>query len=136
MLIIQNDTMGLQKNNRLKWYVFTAVFIVSGFPMWLTDYTGYSDYASLFMFYSGIICAAGTGTLVYYSKHKTYKIVLFMAAAHQLAFIVKVFIDSIQDSTNHNMLPFEIIVLLGIDLIFSFIIAAIMKQILKKRSIK
>ena len=99
--------------------------------MWLTDYTGYSDYASLFMFYSGIICAAGTGTLVYYTKHQTYKICLFMAAAHQLAFIGKVVIDCFEDPSNHNLFPFEMIMLFGIDLIFSFIVAAIVRLTLK-----
>ncbi len=118
---------------RFKWLVFAAIILVSGLPMWFTNYATYSNYSQVFLLYGGVVCAIGSGFLAYYGKHKTWKIIFFIAAAHQLAFIGKVFIDGMEDPTNHNLLPFEMITLLAIDLLFSLGVAALVKQTQKEQ---
>jgi hypothetical protein len=120
-------------NKHFKWLVFTAVFVVSGLPMWFTNYATYSNNSQVFLLYGGGVCAIGSGLLAYYTKHKTWKVIFFLAAAHQLAFIGKVFIDGREDPTNHNLLPFEMIILLAVDLLFSLGVAALVKQTQKEQ---
>ena len=118
---------------RFKWLVFAAVILVSGLPMWLTNYATYSNNSGIFLLYGGIVCAVGSGFLTYYTKHTTWKIIFFIAAADQLAFIGKVFIDGREDRTNHNLLPFEMIIILVVDLLFSLILSVLVKQTQKEQ---
>jgi membrane protein implicated in regulation of membrane protease activity len=115
-----------------KWYVFIAAFFVSGMPMWFTNYATYSGNSGIFLLYGGIVCAVASGILAHYAKHKTWKIIFFMALAHQLAFIGKVFIDGMEDRSNHNLLPFEMIIFLVIDLLFSWTLVSIVRQTQKQ----
>jgi len=126
----------MKKTKRFKWLVFAAVILVSGLPMWLTNYATYSNYGNLFLVLGGIACAAGTGVLAYYTKQPFYKIYFFIAGAHQLAFLLKVFIDGREDPTNHNLLPFEMIFLLIVDLFFSYISFSSTRAVSKTTRIK
>ncbi len=98
-------------NGKMKTLVFLLVVLTVGFPMWLISYSQYEKN----IFIPVILCGLCAAILVYKTVHNKWKIMLFVIAAHQVAFLLKVIIDWISDPTNHNLLPFEIIILIIFD---------------------
>ena len=100
-------------NDKMKTLVFLLIVFTVGFPMWFISYSEYEKNN----FIPVILCALCAAILVYKTVHNKWKIMLFVIAAHQVAFLIKVIIDCISDPTNHNLLPFEIMVLIILDAI-------------------
>jgi hypothetical protein len=81
------------------------------------------------------VCAISAGILTYISKHKKREIILVTIAAHQIAFFIKDYIDCIPDPTNHNLVPFEILVHLIFDVVLC-LLAVLLAAGLKLITIK
>ena len=102
--------------------VFIAIVIIAGVPSWLSTYTQYLN-NTLFSIYAIAVTAISAGILAFKTKDKKRYILLYTMGAHQVAFIIKMIIDCSADPTNHNMAPFEMIILIIADGIFSTITA-------------
>ncbi|MEO8171626.1 MAG: hypothetical protein ABI581_01030 [Sediminibacterium sp.] len=122
MLLLENRKF----NPKGKAFIFFLLFIASGIPWWISSYSQYLN-NSIFSILSTILCAAGAGCLAYYTAYKKREIILVSMAAHQAAFLIKVLIDCIPDGSNHNLLPFEMLVFLVVDGIAFSIISMIIK---------
>ena len=112
--------MQIFENKKMKTKTMVIVFIVivmlTGTPMWVVDYGQYAN--NYRIPFSGVIIAAVCAyILAYNTVHKKSKLTLYVIAAHQLAFLIKVYIDCLEDPTNHNLLPFEMLILLVLDAI-------------------
>lgn len=100
-------------NGKMKTLVFLIIVFIIGIPMWFISYSQYSKNT----FIPVAICGLCAAILAYKTVHNKWKIMLFVIAAQQVAFFIKVIIDCISDPTNHNLLPFEIIYLIIFDAI-------------------
>ena len=109
-------------NWKQKVIVFIAIVIIAGVPSWLSTYTQYLN-NTLFSMYAIAVTAISAGILAFKTKDKKRYILLYTMGAHQVAFIIKMIIDCSADPTNHNMAPFEMIILIIADGIFSTITA-------------
>ena len=109
-------------NWKQKIIVFIAIVIIAGVPSWLSTYTQYLN-NTLFSIYAIAVTAISAGILAFKTKDKKRYILLYTMGAHQVAFIIKMIIDCSADPTNHNMAPFEMIILIIADGIFSTITA-------------
>ncbi len=107
-------------NWKQKTLVFIAIVIIAGIPMWLSTYTQYLN-NPLFSVYAIAITSVTAGILAFKTKDKKRYILLYTMGAHQVAFIIKMIIDCNADPTNHNMAPFEMIILIIADAVFGSI---------------
>jgi hypothetical protein len=112
MLIFENKKMKI----KTMFIVFIAIVILTGTPMWVVDYNQYAN-NGLIPFSGVVIAAFCAGILAYNTVHKKSKLTFYVIAAHMVAFLIKVFIDCSKDPTNHNLLPFEMLILLVLDTI-------------------
>lgn len=100
--------------NRAQYIGGLLILLASGLPWWLTDYRTYSlnstnTYISIgSCFLGAFILSLFTG-LSFIEKLATPLI------AHLIAFVIKLVIDGLEDPTNHNLFPFEIIFYMVID---------------------
>ncbi len=105
------------KNRRMKGkmkiLVFLTIVFTVGCPIWFISYSQYEKNT----FIPVILCGLCAAVFVYKTAHNKWKIMLFVIAAQQVAFLIKVIIDCVSDPTNHNLLPFEIITLIIFDAI-------------------
>jgi hypothetical protein len=110
----------VRMNLKMKIIIFIAIVCFSGLPMWFTTYTQFIN-NSLFSFYSILVTAICGSILGFVTIHKFFKILFFVIAAQQISFLIKVYLDCRIDPTNHNLVPFEIIILF----IEDFVVCAI-----------
>lgn len=112
MKLIENKKM----TTRGKWILFAVGVVACGLPTWFTSYTQYINNA-IFSNLSEVAGAVFAGYLTWTTKHRKRSIVLFATGAQQVAFFFKFLLDIIPDKTNHNLLPFEMIIQVAIDVI-------------------
>ena len=87
------------------------IFLASGIPWWIIDYNTYLSNIS-YSFASMGLCMLGALILGSFTDLKYKEKVMVALASHMLAFLSKVFLDTLEDPTNHNLFPFEIIIFL------------------------
>lgn len=107
-------------NFKMKIIIFLVIVFFSGLPMWFTTYTQFIN-NSLISFYSILVSAICGCILGFVTGHKFFKILFYIIAAQQVSFLIKVYLDCRIDPTNHNLVPFEIIILF----IEDFVVCAI-----------
>jgi peptidoglycan/LPS O-acetylase OafA/YrhL len=100
---------------KMKVIIFIVIVIISGLPMWLSTYTQYLNHLWITGL-STLLCAICAGIIAFKTNHKKRKIVFYVVGAHQVALLVKIVIDCIPDKTNHDLAPFEMLMLLVVDL--------------------
>jgi hypothetical protein len=101
-------------NKKIKVFIFIAIIFITGIPLWLTSYTQYLNNKGLIV-YPLLISLVCAGILAYKTNFKKRKILLYVIAAQQVSFLIKVAIDCTHDSTNHSLLPFEMILQIIVD---------------------
>jgi hypothetical protein len=105
-----------------RWILFTTGVILCGLPIWFTSYTQYSNNA-IYSNLSEIAGALLVAYIVWNTRHRKRNIVLFVTGAQQVAFFIKFALDTIPDKTNHNLVPFESMMQVAIDLILYSMVA-------------
>jgi hypothetical protein len=111
-----------------KLIVFLVLVCVSGLPWWLTNYQMYINNAN-FSIYSVIILAIAAGYIKYKTNHGIWETLFVVMSSHQVALIIKFIKDGIEDPTNHNLAPFEMIIFLMVDFIIFLITLFIVDQV-------
>ena len=120
----------------MKLLQFISIVIISGLPWWFIDYHTYTSiHVNTYLSFALVaICAS---FIFYKFQYKFWNVLLLSLAAHQLALIIKVIIDIFEDSSNHNLLPFEMIIYLFFDFIICltslFIVSKIKEYHLNKK---
>jgi hypothetical protein len=97
--------------------VLLLIVLFTGGPWWMIDYTTYLN-NKIFTFASIIILTFAVFIIKATTAHKKREIILIALGAHQLALIIKMVIDGYADPTNHNLAPFEMLIILILDSIF------------------
>ncbi|MEN9701929.1 MAG: hypothetical protein RIR55_1266 [Bacteroidota bacterium] len=98
-----------------KLVIFISWMILSGIPWWVTNYASLT-HKPFITISSILILGLFAGILKYITKHSFWELVFVGLSVHQLAFIIKIYIDGLEDPTNHNLAPFEMLLYLLIDL--------------------
>ena len=112
MQIFENHKMIL----KMKWVIFLVIVIATGIPWWITNYHQYTG-SILYTITSVIICGIASLILTFITAHKKVKIVFYSCAALMVAFLIKVYIDGREDPTNHNLVPFEMVIIGAVGLL-------------------
>lgn len=110
------------------------ILLASGLPWWLTDYKTYS-LNSTYTYVSIGACFLGAFILSLFTKLSFTEKLSISLIAHLVAFIIKLTLDMLEDRTNHNLFPFEIIFYLLIDLLgcsLLILIGSFIKKIFNK----
>jgi hypothetical protein len=115
-----------------KLLILGLLIILSGLPWWLTNYEVYTHNPYISIWSVSVIVILG-GVIKYLSNHKKREIILVVLGAHQFSFLIKVYIDGFEDRTNHNLLPFEMIIFLFIDA-FLLVISTSIGEAIANRS--
>jgi uncharacterized protein YejL (UPF0352 family) len=84
------------------------IFLASGIPWWITDYHTYSSNNS-YSYASMGLCMLGALILGLFTDLKYKEKVITALVSHMIAFLSKVFQDGLEDKTNHNLFPFEMV---------------------------
>lgn len=116
------------KRKRLQFFLLLT--LASGLPAWLSSYSAYLHNPFIAGF-PILLCAIAAGWLSWTTRYSYWSLLGFTFAAHTLAFMGKVTIDCIADPSNHNLLPFEILMYLIIDFVL-FSIVILLTRSLKK----
>jgi hypothetical protein len=95
---------------------FLLMVLLSGLPWWFIDYNTYLNFP-IFTIVSVVIIAFSAGHIKANTRHKKREIILVAMSAHQVALIIKILIDSLTDPTDHNMAPFEMLMIMFMDAI-------------------
>lgn len=109
----------------------SMIMIASGIPWWITDYATYTS-SHIYSDVSMGLCVLGAFILSLFTDLKYRAKVLVALVSHMFAFLFKVFIDCLEDKTNHNLFPFEIAYYLVIEGPAVLVLVAIGSFIRKK----
>ena len=106
----------LQKisQNREQYIAGLLIVLASGLPWWLTDYKTYS-LRSTYTYVSIGSCLLGALLLSLFTSLSFKEKLGIPLIAHLIAFVIKMTLDMLEDRTNHNLFPFEIIFYMVID---------------------
>jgi hypothetical protein len=99
---------------------FFLMVLFSGIPWWVTDYNTYQK-KPIYTTVSFLIIAICAGYIKATSKHRKREILLAALGAHQIALIIKMVFDGLGDPTNHNLAPFEMLMILVADFVVCLI---------------
>lgn len=105
----------LNPANRSKLAGGVLILLASGLPWWLIGYKSYT-LTSAYTYLSIGGCMLGALLLSLFTRLPFKEILITAIAAHMIAFGIKVILDMLEDRTNHNLLPFEILYYAAIDL--------------------
>jgi hypothetical protein len=97
-----------------KTIVLLLMILFSGIPWWVIDYTTYLNNPR-YTIVSILILAISAGIIKATTSHRKREIILVAMGAHQIALIIKMVIDGFADPSNHNMAPFEMLMIMGFD---------------------
>jgi len=84
------------------------IFLASGIPWWMTDYRTYLTNVS-YSYASMGFCMLGALMLGLFTDLKYKEKVITALVSHMIAFLSKVFQDGLENKSNHNLLPFEMV---------------------------
>lgn len=107
---------------------FISLVTISGLPWWLINYHTYTSNHN-FTYLSFFLFAVTISFICFKFDYKFWNVFLMSLAAHQLALILKVVIDFFENSTNHNLLPFEMFIYLIFDILISISVLFIVSKI-------
>ena len=88
--------------------VGVMIFLATGIPWWMTDYRTYLTNIS-YSYISMGFCMLGALILGLFTDLKYKEKVITALVSHLIAFLSKVFLDGLEDKTNHNLFPFEMV---------------------------
>ncbi len=103
------------QNNRVTIFAGILIVLACGLPWWLIDYKAYS-LNSVYTYVSIGSCLLGAFLLTLFTRLSFKEVLVIALVSHLIAFGIKVLLDTIEDTTNHNLLPFEMGFYLIIDL--------------------
>src|SRR5476651_623531 len=98
---------------KTKVIVFFAIVFITGLPLWVTSYAQYSNH-NIILVLSILSSAACACIMAYKTTYRKSTIILYIAGAQQIGFLLKVCKDCNEDPTNHNLFPFEMVLLFGL----------------------
>ena len=107
---------------------FISIVMISGLPWWLINYHTYTSNHN-FTYLSFSLLALTISFIFFKFDYKFWNVLMMSLLAHQLALIVKVVIDIFENSTNHNLLPFEMIIYLFFDVLVLISVLLIVSKI-------
>jgi hypothetical protein len=114
------STLGyVTKHRGVVWILSTGI-VAMGLPLWITSYHQFSN-SKVPLLSSLILLSITTAVTVVYTELKAASVLFVMIISFFIALIIKFRIDFLEDSSSHNLLPFE---LMG-ELLAAFIFAAI-----------
>jgi hypothetical protein len=117
-----------QTDLKIKAIIFIGIVILSGLPMWLSSYTQYLNHLWI-TGCSVLVCAIAAGIIAFKTAYKKAGITLYMALANQAALLIKIVLDCIPDPSNHNLAPFEMVLLFIADFVVIGIIVIICRLV-------
>ena len=86
----------------------SIIFLATGIPWWMTDYRTYLTNVS-YTYASMGFCMLGALMLGLFTDLKYKEKVITALVSHMIAFLSKVFQDGLENKSNHNLLPFEMV---------------------------
>ncbi len=107
---------------------FISIVTISGLPWWLINYHTYTSNHN-FTYLSFSLLVLTISFIFFKFDYKFWNVLMMSLLAHQLALIVKVVIDIFENSTNHNLLPFEMIIYLFFDVLVLISVLLIVSKI-------
>ena len=107
---------------------FISIVTISGLPLWLINYHTYTSNHN-FTYLSFSLLVLTISFIFFKFDYKFWNVLMMSLLAHQLALIVKVVIDIFENSTNHNLLPFEMIIYLFFDVLVLISVLLIVSKI-------
>lgn len=107
---------------------FISIVTISGLPLWLINYHTYTSNHN-YTYLSFFLLVLTISFIFFKFDYKFWNVFMMSLLAHQLALIVKVVIDIFENSTNHNLLPFEMIIYLFFDVLVLISVLLIVSKI-------
>ena len=107
---------------------FISIVTISGLPLWLINYHTYTSNHN-YTYLSFFLLVLTISFIFFKFDYKFWNVFMMSLVAHQLALIVKVVIDIFENSTNHNLLPFEMIIYLFFDVLVLISVLLIVSKI-------
>ncbi len=107
---------------------FISIVTISGLPLWLINYHTYTSNHN-YTYLSFFLLVLTISIIFFKFDYKFWNVFMMSLLAHQLALIVKVVIDIFENSTNHNLLPFEMIIYLFFDVLVLISVLLIVSKI-------
>lgn len=107
---------------------FISIVAISGLPLWLINYHTYTSNHN-YTYLSFFLLVLTISFIFFKFDYKFWNVFMMSLLAHQLALIVKVVIDIFENSTNHNLLPFEMIIYLFFDVLVLISVLLIVSKI-------
>ena len=107
---------------------FISIVTISGLPLWLINYHSYTSNHN-YTYLSFFLLVLTISFIFFKFDYKFWNVFMMSLLAHQLALIVKVVIDIFENSTNHNLLPFEMIIYLFFDVLVLISVLLIVSKI-------
>ena len=107
---------------------FISIVTISGLPLWLINYHTYTSNHN-YTYLSFFLLVLTISFIFFKFDYKFWNVFMMSLLAHQLALIIKVVIDIFENSTNHNLLPFEMIIYLFFDVLVLISVLLIVSKI-------
>ena len=107
---------------------FISIVTISGLPLWLINYHTYTSNHN-YTYLSFFLLVLTISFIFFKFDYKFWNVFMMSLLAHQLALIVKVVIDIFENSTNHNLLPFDMIIYLFFDVLVLISVLLIVSKI-------
>jgi hypothetical protein len=107
------------KQGNVIWMLILGI-VAAGFPLWITSYHQFTNSIAP-MLMSLILLAIVTGVATVQTELKAGSLLFVMMTAFLIALFIKFYIDFLEDSSSHNLLPFELIAELVLGLVFTAI---------------
>ena len=98
------------------WFLVITM-VLTGIPMWLTGYQSYNTYA----YYAFGILSLLSFLFILFTYCPWKELLKMQLLGFFFAWVVKVILDIREDPSNHNLLPFELVILL----LVAFIVTSI-----------
>jgi hypothetical protein len=112
----------------------SIIFLATGIPWWMTDYRTYLTNVS-YTYASMGFCMLGALMLGLFTDLKYKEKVITALVSHMIAFLSKVFQDGLENKSNHNLLPFEMVFIIvkeGLFVLALVALGSILRKFIKE----